>query len=221
MRLLPGHKRHHAVTSPLVADAKEYTEEEIEAFVKTYYDTPTKANRDAAVMSFASIVRYITARYIGAFRSMASLEDDLITAGFLVVLKALDANIPVENICKVISGRIIAAQTREIHEARSLGGIGLTAQKERVQNGQAALYSVPISDEHEQFKVDEHLALIDLIDSLQERKDLTDLERGLIRYGINGRSSEDLAKRFNVNERTIRRAISNLIKVAKEELYAD
>lgn len=221
MRLRQAHKRHHAVTSPLVSNAQEYTEAEIEEFVKTYYANPTKENQDAAVMSFASIIRYITARYIGAFRSVISLEDDLITRGFMVVMAAMDERVPVEDVCRVVSSRIISAQTEEIHNARASGVISLRTQRRRVRDGNEALYPVQIDDSHDSFDFDSSLSELEFYRSLIERKDLDSLDRQLLRPENWSKTRLELAEKYGVSLRTIRLSINKLIKISKEMLYAD
>lgn len=221
MRLRPEHKRHHVITSPLVANAKEMSEDQIKAVVQTYYDNPTTQNRDAAIMAFGSIIRYITARFLGAFRSMSSLEDDLITRGFMIVMDVLESRIQIDAVCRTVSNRILWAQTQEVHNTRAMGTVSFPTQKRRVSKGDAALYVVAINEEHESFDFDPSLGEFELYRSMIEREDLTELERSLLHPVNWAQPTKDLAEKYGVTDRTIRRAISRLITIAREELYAD
>lgn len=221
MRLRPGHKKHHVITSPLLTNAKELTEDAIKATVQKYYDNPTTHNRDEAIMAFGSIIRYITSRYLGAFRSMVSLEDDLITRGFLVVMSALDDRTDVDEICRLVSGRIMSAQTEEIHDARASGFISLRTQRRRVSNGEPALYTKPIDDTHDSVELDPSIREFEFYRSLVDRKDLSPMERNLLRPENWGKTRSLLATKYDVDLKVIRQAYRRLIDIAKEQLYAD
>lgn len=218
--LRPEHKKYHAVTSPLLQGVEQLTSEEIEARVQAHLDNPCKETRDAAIMAFGSIIRHITGRYIGNFRSLVSMEDDLISVSFGVVIKAIDGKQPSHDICRIVSNRILNHQTKYINKYRTAASLSETAQRRRLKNGEEVHYAVPIDDTHVQTSMDESLVEFEFYESLQSL-DLSDLERELLRPHNWGRTTREIAKDLGLPHMTVHRAVTRLLTMARELIYAD
>lgn len=220
IKLRPDHKKYHVVTSPLLQGVEELPAAEIEKRVQAHIDNPCKETREAAIMAFGSIIRHITGRYIGNFRSLLSMEDDLISVAFEVVIEAIDKQQPSNDICRIVSNRIINRQTHYINKFRSAASPSTMSQHRRLQKGESVQYAVALSDSHVTASDDESLNEFEFYQSLLEF-DLSDLERELLKPAYWNRPSREVAKELGVDRRTVSRAVNRLLSLAKEVLYAD
>lgn len=221
MRLRPEHKQYHMVTNPLVSGAEELTTEQIEEVVKAFNDDPSPETRQAAIMAFGSSIRHIVGRYIGTYRSLKSIEDDMVTEAFMVVMAAVDNGISHEDCHRVISNRILKRLTNYVNKFRTATAPVINTQWKRLKEGKDVLYAVPLDmDVHDQPSVDESFEEFEFLSSLIE-SDLSPLEQQVLEPENWGLPAEELAAKLGVHRATIYRAIDSLITKSKEIIYAD
>lgn len=218
MRLQPHHTGYAVSTNALVKDAEEIPKEEIERRVAAYRDDPSA--RSDTVLAFSSIVRHLTCRYIGTFRSIRHMEDDLVSTGFEVVIHALDNGIEPEDCCRVISNRIIDAQAQFINDYRSAHAPSLRTQRSRVKRGEEAVYAVSLTADHDQPDAGDSLQEFEFYETLINM-DLTSLERKLLEPRYWGKSLRQLFQELDEPHHEIRDALARIKELAKEVVYAD
>lgn len=220
MRLQPHHKQYHVVESPLVAGAQGLPKEEIEQLVQAHLDAPSPATREAAIMAFASIIRHITGRFIGTFRTTTSMEDDLISVAFEVVMNAVDTGLPSNGCCRVISNRICRAHTAHVNTFRTSFAPSVPTQLERRERGERPAYAIRLKPEHDEPGVDYFLKEFEFFESLTQ-SDLTGLEREVIQPWNWGKSIRQLTDELDHSYREVREAVNHVYELAKEIAYAD
>ena len=218
MRLQPHHTGYAASTNDLVKDAEELPKEEIERRVAAYQNDPSA--RSDAILAFSSIIRHLTCRYIGTFRGIRHMEDDLVSTGFEVVIHALDNGIEPEDCCRVISNRIIDAQAQFINDYRSAHAPSLRTQRERVKRGEEAVYAVSLTVDHDQPDADNSLQEFEFYETLINM-DLTDIERAIIHPSNWGKTIHQLQEELGETYYAVQDAFKRVKELAKEVAYAD
>ena len=203
IRLRPEHKKYHIVESPLVRNAVPLSVEQIEEIANIYLTDKTSENRDKLIMAFASIIRHIVGRYIGTWRSLLSMEDDLITEAFLKVTDVVDKLVAADDICDTVSNRVIASLAHYINANRATWAPSLRTQHKRLNQGDGIL----ISRYLDFIDAIERMELIDPIDVEIMRRDSWDL------------TVAELAERLDCSIATVLRRRSALYTVLKGFLY--
>lgn len=220
MRLQPHHRQYHMVTNLLVSDAEELPTKEIEARVRAYNEDPTEANRERAVLAFGSVIRHMVGRYIGTFRSIKSMEDDLVSQAYMSVLHSIDSGTEADDSCRVISNRVLRTLTEYVNKYRTASAPTLRYQLKRVNRGEDVLYAVPIAKTHDQPEEDYSLMEYEFLSALLD-SDLTEIEKKILDPDHWGLTIDEMARRLEMPPQTLGRHFNRLVEKARQLLYAD
>lgn len=216
IRLRPEHKKYHIVESPLVRNAMPLSVEQIEKIASEYLFSRTSENRDKLIMSFASIIRHIVGRYIGTWRSLLSMEDDLITEAFLKVTDVVDNLEAADDICDTISNRIVASLAHYINANRATWAPSLRTQHKLLNQGDDILISRYLDDEDTAtYFTEDEISQVDFADAI-EQMELTDpIDIEIMKRDSWDLTVAELAEKLGCSVNTVLRRRSALYSTLK------
>ena len=216
----PEHKKYHIVESPLVRNAVPLSVEQIEEIANIYLTDKTSENRDKLIMAFASIIRHIVGRYIGTWRSLLSMEDDLITEAFLKVTDVVDKLVAADDICDTVSNRVIASLAHYINANRATWAPSLRTQHKRLNQGDGILISRYLDDEDTtRYVTEDEISQVDFIDAIERMELIDPIDVEIMRRDSWDLTVAELAERLDCSIATVLRRRSALYTVLKGFLY--
>ena len=222
IRLKPEHRKYHIVESPLVKNAVIYSEEEIEAIATDYLSDRSSTNRERLIMSFSSIIRHMVGRYIGTWRSLLSMEDDLITEAFIKVTDAVDNLVAeeIEGICGTVSNRINARLAHYINANRATWAPCLATQQKRFSQGQEILISRYLEDsDTTTYVTEDEISQVDFADAIEELQLTDPIDIEIMKPENWHLSVSELAERLDCPLVTLSRRRTALYTLLKGYLY--